>query len=534
MDNLVMEVINYPPINKAKIEINKINVIGGVNGSGKSTASKIFYSFLKGNSTKRREYALQNILDDINAVIDELDYEGNDYYLPNHLVINDNDSYILKKYNEILEIIKEHGKLAKIKLVEINKEMNNVINNIIEMLVDSYCSENELTAIYESEKKKNQSLGERDLSYYPEDVIEEIKEHNNIFIWILVFGSVIGTIGHYEHPGDNIFLANDFLLSDEMQKIIKEEHKLLDFESQWYYFLKFVPLNFYSSFHIINFDFQDKLDRLFGEDSPDISRDAFEAMLSGEYVRSNHDLIFIEPRHKFRFYINLDGHEIDAYDYFFNNFIDNVYYADNVSLMDLSVENKFFHFEDLTEHLFHHWNLDLNLDSDVKNILEKIENMMKGTFNSPMQCFSTSIKGDNQIPHNHISSGIKQIGIIQLLLLNNKLQKGGYLIIDEPEVNLHPDWQFKFAEILVLLAKDLNITIYLNSHSPFFIEAIDAFTEFYDMQADVNYYLTEESEVEGKYDFVKIESDELYRIYDNLGRPYDLIDQLRLQKHLGE
>jgi predicted ATPase len=120
------------------------------------------------------------------------------------------------------------------------------------------------------------------------------------------------------------------------------------------------------------------------------------------------------------------------------------------------------------------------------------------------------------------------------LLSSNKLKKGSYLIIDEPEVNLHPEWQFKFAEILVLLAKELDITVYLNSHSPFFIEAIEAFTEFYDMQDDVNYYLTEESEVEGKYNFIRINPDELYRIYDNLGRPYDLIDQLRLRKHLGE
>ena len=116
---------------------------------------------------------------------------------------------------------------------------------------------------------------------------------------------------------------------------------------------------------------------------------------------------------------------------------------------------------------------------------------------------------------------MKQIGTIQLLLLCNMLKEDTYLIIDEPEINLHPEWQFKFAEVLVLLAKDLNTTIYLNSHSPFFIEAIDAFTEFYDMQDDVNYYLTEKSEVVGKYNFNKIESDELYKIYDNLNRNLD-------------
>ena len=178
--------------------------------------------------------------------------------------------------------------------------------------------------------------------------------------------------------------------------------------------------------------------------------------------------------------------------------------------------------------------------TDVKYILERIKRIVQGSYerNRPLFLSDKKIEdrfsfGRNVWAHK-TASGIKQIGIIQLLLMNNKLQKDGYLIIDEPEVNLHPDWQFKFAEILVLLARDLNITVYLNSHSPFFIEAIDAFTEFYDMQDDINYYLTEESEKEGKYDFTKIESDELYKIYDNLGKPYDLIDQLRLQKHLGE
>ena len=45
---------------------------------------------------------------------------------------------------------------------------------------------------------------------------------------------------------------------------------------------------------------------------------------------------------------------------------------------------------------------------------------------------------------------------------------------------------------------------------------MDAFCEFYDMQDDINYYLTEPSEDEGKYNFVKINSDEIFKVYDNL------------------
>ena len=120
------------------------------------------------------------------------------------------------------------------------------------------------------------------------------------------------------------------------------------------------------------------------------------------------------------------------------------------------------------------------------------------------------------------------------VLSKEKLKNGSYIIIDEPEVNLHPDWQFKLAEILVLLAKELDITLYINSHSPVFIESMDAFIEFYDMENEVNYYLSEETEIYDKYNFNKINSDELYKIYDNLGNAYDLIDQLRLKKHMGE
>ena len=102
MDNLVMEVTDYLAINKAKIEINKINVVGGVNGSGKSTLSRVFYSLLKANSTKRRDYALQRIIDDINETIDKLNNEESEYdYLPKLSEF----SYI----NETIDKLNEQG-----------------------------------------------------------------------------------------------------------------------------------------------------------------------------------------------------------------------------------------------------------------------------------------------------------------------------------------------------------------------------------------------------------------------------------------
>ena len=68
-----------------------------------------------------------------------------------------------------------------------------------------------------------------------------------------------------------------------------------------------------------------------------------------------------------------------------------------------------------------------------------------------------------------------------------------------------------------------------------FIEAMDTFSEYYDFEEYVNYYLTEKSE-DNKYgfEFKKVPSDELYLIYDNLGDPYDYLDRVRLSKGRGE
>ena len=168
---------------------------------------------------------------------------------------------------------------------------------------------------------------------------------------------------------------------------------------------------------------------------------------------------------------------------------------------------------------------------EFNNIEDLINGLIGGNFGFERNqaVFSLNDEDDMSLPMSNTASGVKQIGVLQLLLANRKLQPGSFLIIDEPEVNLHPEWQVKFAGILVLLAKDLDITLYINTHSPLFIQAIDAYSEYHDLNDETYYYLTEEAEIVGKYDINKIENDELYTIYDNLGKPYDIIDIIKIQ-----
>ncbi|MBE6512097.1 MAG: ATP-binding protein [Methanobrevibacter olleyae] len=125
------------------------------------------------------------------------------------------------------------------------------------------------------------------------------------------------------------------------------------------------------------------------------------------------------------------------------------------------------------------------------------------------------------------SSGVKQVAIIQTLLNNNELEPNSFLIMDEPEVNLHPEWQIKFAKILVLLVKELDLSIYIASHSPFFIEAIELYSQFYDLIDDSYFYLTQKAEGY-QYDIMPVDSNNLEAIYRNLGQPYDILDEIKM------
>lgn len=495
MEKLVMEINDYNSIEKAEIEINKINVIGGVNGSGKSTASKILYSFLKGNSIKRREYALQHVAEHINDVIDNLDYDDNDYNLPEHLNIDDDEGTFIEKYNSMLEISKKHDELAKSKVKELGDEISKFID------------------------ETSQRLIERGISLDGLDLTEDISDNSLNFEFFL---------SQLDSP--------DF--TDEMYIIGKlhDEYSYFDFFSDTHF-----SCSLYNG--IMNY--------MFFEDSYKLSRFS-EACIQGKEYIGNLDSDNAD------FYMKSSDTKYDPYSYFFNtDFVNSVYYVDNVSVLDLLALDDFsskqlFHMTEIIEDLFE-VDEDIELEDDVKIILDKIEKIIKGKYKNNRPIFESNkiVKNDfrkygnlDDLEENsflrklyeqksrvntynfNTPSGIKQIGVIQLLLLNNKLKKGGYLIIDEPEVNLHPEWQIKFAEILVLIAKELNITLYLNSHSPMFIEAMSLYAQYYDLIEGTNVYLTQEV-ADDKYIFKKIDSKNMGEVYENLTKPYDELDKLK-------
>ena len=60
--------------------------------------------------------------------------------------------------------------------------------------------------------------------------------------------------------------------------------------------------------------------------------------------------------------------------------------------------------------------------------------------------------------------GISNLGLIDLLIRNNIIKPGSFLIIDEPEAHIHPKWQVVFMELLYKMAK-AGANIIIATHS---------------------------------------------------------------------
>lgn len=103
----------------------------------------------------------------------------------------------------------------------------------------------------------------------------------------------------------------------------------------------------------------------------------------------------------------------------------------------------------------------------IINIIRKIDNGINGQLSMDSRnniIFYDSEYPDIEIPFNLVSSGISNLGIIALLLKKNILTKGSFLFIDEPELNLHTEWQHLMLEILVDLSQ-AGVNVMVASHS---------------------------------------------------------------------
>ena len=165
------------------------------------------------------------------------------------------------------------------------------------------------------------------------------------------------------------------------------------------------------------------------------------------------------------------------------------------------------------------------ISNEIRKIMEKLDEVIPGTIRySGQKYVYQNKKSGKELDINSLSTGIKSIAIIKQLILNQKIKERDVLILDEPEIHLHPEWQLKYAELIVLLQKVFDLTIVVTTHSSHFLEAIDFYSKAYKINDKSSYYLASSEICSDSFENV---TGRLDKIYSNLVSPNFLIDKLK-------
>lgn len=208
-------------------------------------------------------------------------------------------------------------------------------------------------------------------------------------------------------------------------------------------------------------------------------------------------------------------------------YIDNPYVLDNCTYLD---DKSFRLYERITKKdsdLYYKltFNSERVSSNKCNEVLSRIDSIIGGTIGySDDKSKSIVYRVDDlyDIPMKNTATGIKPFGILKLLGGNGYFDESNLVIIDEPEVHLHPIWQVKFAELLIDLSLNYGVNFMINTHSTYFVEAINAFSRTKNFSDSVNYYMIERGLNGSK---VVDNENTLQEIYKVMNTSYSLLDE---------
>lgn len=113
------------------------------------------------------------------------------------------------------------------------------------------------------------------------------------------------------------------------------------------------------------------------------------------------------------------------------------------------------------------------VESELLHVYESIKAELMGEFIFESGNISFKDASSNKnISKNLVSFGMTNLGMLNALIRNNVIKKGSYVFIDEPETNLHPDWQVLMIQSLVALSK-AGVNVIITTHSTEILKYIE-------------------------------------------------------------
>jgi predicted ATPase len=180
-----------------------------------------------------------------------------------------------------------------------------------------------------------------------------------------------------------------------------------------------------------------------------------------------------------------------------------------------------------------------NISDECKNIIAMIANNIDGRVLLEEKKFGRKFiykrQDGKDFSLEESASGVKNFGILQMLLANGYLNSRTLLIIDEPEVNLHPQWIVEYAVILLELVEKLGVRILIATHSPDMLAAIDDIGKSRGLSDKMHLYLGKKAKKDQhKFDYQYLKNFEVDKVFEEFNISYEKIREYKSADNLEE
>lgn len=212
-------------------------------------------------------------------------------------------------------------------------------------------------------------------------------------------------------------------------------------------------------------------------------------------------------------------------------------YIDSISILD-TLNRKSHHSNQLVEDLQSEKKPNLvnalEIEEKIKGIFNKVTKRGIGelVFNKTLLNTKVFYKSNDTnieskpLDMRNVSAGLKSFLIIKTLFEKGILEENGVIILDEPEVHLHPEWQVLFAELIVLIQKEFNMHILLTTHSPYFLYAVELFTKKYEINGKCKFYFS--GKKDEKANLIDV-TDDIGIAFNSLTTPFFRLEDMEVK-----
>ncbi|WP_455721160.1 AAA family ATPase [Agathobacter sp.] len=173
----------------------------------------------------------------------------------------------------------------------------------------------------------------------------------------------------------------------------------------------------------------------------------------------------------------------------------------------------------------------LLVDDRLEAVMNLLNKVVSGDVVKQQHYMYTNKYGSHPIELNSLSTGLKSFIILKQLLSNGGLSDRDVIVLDEPEIHLHPEWQLIYAEVIVMLQKEFDFSIVVTTHSSHFMEAVELYSKKHGIADRMHYYIASLQQQGAVFDEV---TDNISEIYKQMVTPTLTLDKLREELESGD